>query len=93
MKVEDDSIEYEFFQNFVKDHPHLEAYRTEWCVYDEDLKIAGSIDMVFKDTRNGEFYIYDWKRTKKYHMKDLTGKNLKRTVYVTLTTPTFGTML
>ena len=77
MKVDDDSIEYEFFQNFAKDHPHLEAYRTEWCVYDEDLKIAGSIDMIFKDTRNGEFYIYDWKRTKKISYEGFNGKKSK----------------
>lgn len=64
MNVADDSVEYQYFMNFVNDHPNLEAYRTEWCVYDEDLKVAGSIDMVFKNKENGEFYIYDWKRSK-----------------------------
>lgn len=77
MTVNDDSIEYVFFQNFVKDHPHLEPYRTEWCVYDEDLKIAGSIDMVFKDITNGEYYIYDWKRTKKIDYEGFGGKKAK----------------
>lgn len=77
MTVDDDSTEYCFFLNFVKDHPHLEAYRTEWCVYDEDLKIAGSIDMVFKDITNGEYYIYDWKRTKKIDYEGFGGKRAK----------------
>ena len=62
--VEDNSIEYAYFKNFSKDHPHLEAYRTEWCVYYEELKLSGSIDMVFRDKTNGEYYIYDWKRSK-----------------------------
>ena len=29
----------------------LEPYRTEWIVYDKKLKIAGSIDMVFLNTK------------------------------------------
>ena len=77
MKVTDDSIEYEYFMNFVKDYPQLEAYRTEWCVYDEDLKIAGSIDMLFKDADSGEFYIYDWKRSKEIKFEGFNGKKAK----------------
>jgi hypothetical protein len=34
------------FMDFVKDHPDLIPYRTEWMIFDEDVKIAGSIDMV-----------------------------------------------
>ena len=33
------------FMDFVKDHPNLIPYRTEWMIFDEDVKIAGSIDM------------------------------------------------
>ena len=32
-------------------------------IYDEELKIAGSIDMVFKEL-DGTLSIYDWKRSK-----------------------------
>ena len=64
MEVVDDSIEYKYFQEFVRDNPHLEAYRTEWCVFYEEVKISGSIDMVFKNTNTGEYLIYDWKRSK-----------------------------
>ena len=57
------TAEQEQFSNFLTDHPHLEAYRTEWAVYDEEHHLSGSIDMVFKNS-NGKFDIYDWKRTK-----------------------------
>ncbi len=56
-------IEWEFFINFVKDHPRLKPYRTEWMVYHEDVKIAGSIDMVYENP-DGTLEIYDWKRSK-----------------------------
>ena len=54
-----------FFTNFVRDYAHLVPYRTEWMVYDEEVKIAGSIDMVFEDPAvDGGLMIYDWKRVK-----------------------------
>lgn len=54
--------EYNQFINFVKDH-NFEPFRTEWTIYDERLKIAGTIDMIHK---NGDvFDIYDWKRSQK----------------------------
>lgn len=57
------SIEYTWFQNFVQKHKHLVPYRTEWIVFDEELKLAGSIDMVFEN-EDGTLSIYDWKRSK-----------------------------
>ena len=57
--------EFEFFQKFRKDHTDLQPYRTEWCIFDEDAKVAGSVDMVFKDLENpGSYVIADWKRSK-----------------------------
>lgn len=61
MKVKNKSIEYKYFKNFVKDFPELKAYRTEWMVYYEELKLSGSIDMVF-ELPDGSLQIYDWKR-------------------------------
>ena len=58
-----DSIEYQYFLQFVKDFPELKPYRTEWMVYWEEYKISGSIDMVFENP-DGTIQIYDWKRTK-----------------------------
>ena len=56
-------IEWQYFINFIKDHPHLKPYRTEWTVFNEDLKISGSIDMVYENS-DGTLSIYDWKRSK-----------------------------
>ena len=59
-----ESIEYGYFKNFLLKFPELKPYRTEWKVFHEDLKLAGSIDMVFEN-ENGNLLIYDWKRCKK----------------------------
>jgi ATP-dependent exoDNAse (exonuclease V) beta subunit len=59
----DRGIEWDFFIRFVKDHPQLKPYRTEWTIYHEDAKIAGSIDMVYENP-DGTLEIYDWKRCK-----------------------------
>jgi hypothetical protein len=68
MEVQNSSPEYQLFQRFVADFPHLEAYRTEWTIFHEEAKIAGSIDMVFRNTLTGLFEIYDWKRVKEISM-------------------------
>jgi len=57
------SLEWKYFIEFVKDTPHLKPYRTEWTVYHEELKLAGSIDMVYENP-DGTLSIYDWKRAK-----------------------------
>jgi ATP-dependent exoDNAse (exonuclease V) beta subunit len=61
--LETTPIEWQYFIHFIKDHPHLKPYRTEWIIYDEDSKIAGSIDMVYENP-DGTLSIYDWKRSK-----------------------------
>ena len=70
LKKEEDPIEWKYFLEFIKDTPHLKPYRTEWTVYNEDLKIAGSIDMIYENP-DGTLSIYDWKR-----VKDITRVNL-----------------
>jgi hypothetical protein len=57
-----DSFEMKCFEEFVMDHPFT-PYRTEWTVYDEELKLCGSIDMTFIN-EDGTLSIYDWKRCK-----------------------------
>jgi hypothetical protein len=32
----DEHVEWEYFLHFIKDHPELKPYRTEWMIYDED---------------------------------------------------------
>lgn len=66
------SIEFRYFTEFeaARTHPEtgfgrfLRPFRTEWMVYFEEAKLAGSIDMVYEDTRDGTLQIYDWKRSK-----------------------------
>ena len=67
------SNEWSYFLNFVKDTPHMKPYRTEWLVYNEDLKIAGSIDMVYEN-EDGTLSIYDWKRAKDITMVNAFNK-------------------
>ena len=57
------SEEWQYFLQFARAFPHLKPYRTEWMVYHEELKLAGSIDMVYEN-KDGSLAIYDWKRSK-----------------------------
>ena len=61
--IRDDAPEWGFFLDFVRSHPEMKPYRTEWVVYSPNLKIAGSIDMVYEN-EDGSLAIYDWKRSK-----------------------------
>jgi ATP-dependent exoDNAse (exonuclease V) beta subunit len=64
-----EQLEWEYFLHFIRDHPELKPYRTEWMIFDEDAKLAGSIDMVYENP-DGTLSIYDWKRS-----KDITKAN------------------
>ena len=64
MSVENDSTEYHYFKQFVLDNGGLVPYRTEWMIWDTDLRFAGSIDMVYENESDGTLLIYDWKRSK-----------------------------
>ena len=63
MEVDNHSVEFGYFGSFYNSYSHLIPYRTEMLVYYEELKLSGSIDMVFK-CEDGTFEIYDWKRSK-----------------------------
>ncbi len=58
-----DSVEYGYFKEFHRNFASLKPYRTEWMIYHEEWKFAGSIDMVFENP-DGTLLIYDWKRCK-----------------------------
>ena len=62
-KFQNNSIEFKYFMNFVNDHSYLVPFRTEWMIWDEEFKLAGSIDMVYINSDN-TISIYDWKRCK-----------------------------
>lgn len=76
MPVENDSVEFGYFKKFVEDFPHLKAYRTEWMVYYEELKLSGSIDMVFENP-DGTLLIYDWKRCQEIVYENGFGQTAK----------------
>jgi hypothetical protein len=65
--------EWHMFLNFIKKYPNFKPYRTEWVIYDETLKISGSVDMVYKND-DGTFDIYDWKRSKEIEKISKFGK-------------------
>lgn len=62
-----DSKEFKLFLKFWEQikvaYPQFTPYRPEWIVYDEDIGLCGSIDLVLSDN-NGNVIIIDWKRTK-----------------------------
>jgi ATP-dependent exoDNAse (exonuclease V) beta subunit len=68
-EVKNNSIEFSYFMKFVEDFPDLKPYRTEWMVYYEELKLSGSIDMIFENP-DGTLQIYDWKRCKEILHED-----------------------
>ena len=54
--------EWNYFCNYQRTYgSKFEPFRTEWLVFDEEHKVAGSIDMVYKKA-DGTLAIYDWKR-------------------------------
>ena len=75
MDVENESIEYGYFKRYLERYGHLKAYRTEWMVYHEELRLAGSIDMVYEcDDGSGDLLIYDWKRCRDIKKSNGFGK-------------------
>lgn len=63
-KNDNDSIEFNYFKNFQEEvGSKMTPYRTEWMVYHEEYRLAGSIDMIFENP-DGTLQIYDWKRCK-----------------------------
>lgn len=69
-------VEYMQFQNFLKSH-NFRPFRIEWAIYDEELRIAGTIDMIHK--RGDVFDIYDWKRS--HRITDIYGRPITENNY------------
>ena len=66
MKVENDSTEFGWFLKFddwTRGSTNMLPYRTEMIVWDKELKLCGSIDMLYEN-ECGELELYDWKRCK-----------------------------
>ena len=64
VEVDEDCVEFGYFEAFERDFGStMQPHRTEWMVWDKELQLAGSIDMIFKND-DGTLSIYDWKRCK-----------------------------
>ena len=63
VEIDLDCIEFDYFLDFENDYgQYMKPYRTEWMIWDQELKFAGSIDMIFENS-DGTLEIYDWKRS------------------------------
>ena len=69
------TTEFMFFIEFIRNTPNLVPYRTEWLIYDEQVKISGSVDMVYENQDDGTLAIYDWKRSAKIEKTNGWGKS------------------
>jgi hypothetical protein len=65
-KTSEEAKENKSFQNFLRFHQDFgwKAYRTEWRIFTEQYKIAGSIDILFEGSGPGKIKLYDWKNSK-----------------------------
>lgn len=69
-----ESLEWRYFMNFWKDvKEDLVPYRSEWEVWSEEYKLAGSIDMIFYRKSDDSYVIYDWKRSKEIKTENSFG--------------------
>ena len=67
--VQGDCCELRLFARFLREYPlPLIAFRTEWCIFAEEEKLAGCIDFVAKCSTR-EVILFDWKRTKQLRNK------------------------
>lgn len=58
----DDDETYDLFKLFANYYT-LVPFRTEWAIFDEESKVAGTLD--FLEFKDGIYNIYDWKRSNK----------------------------
>lgn len=66
--------EIEFFHKFVEE-VDFTPFRTEWRVFDEEMGMAGTIDLMCS-RKDGTYEIYDWKRSRS--LIDEQGNECKR---------------
>ena len=66
----DITTEWQFFKAF-NNNTRYTPFRTEWCVYDPDVRMAGTIDLLCS-CGDGTYEIYDWKRSNKINPLEQT---------------------
>jgi ATP-dependent exoDNAse (exonuclease V) beta subunit len=68
-KEAEESKSFQNFMNFHNEYGWM-PYRTEWRVFTEKYKVAGSIDIVFEGSGKGKVKVYDWKNSKEIKMEN-----------------------
>ena len=63
-RVINNSPEFSYFLKFADKYKSLIPYRTEKIIYSQEFRLAGSIDMMFINSKENCLEIYDWKRVK-----------------------------
>lgn len=66
--LESEHQQFLAFYDTIKDD--YEFYASELRIFDEDLKIAGSLDCLFRHKNTGKFMLLDWKRAKEFRMEN-----------------------
>ena len=59
----DISREWSYFKAFDRATTY-QPFRTEWCIYDADARMAGTVDLICS-RQDGTYELYDWKRSNK----------------------------
>lgn len=78
-------IQFKRFADYALNVLELEPYRTEWCVYDEDFNLSGTIDMLFRKKNDPFiFYLYDWKRSKQICSNQIYRYSAQLNLYKTI---------
>ncbi len=75
--------EWAQFVSFINNHSELKPYRTEFMVFDEDIRLCGTIDMLYK--KGNKYIIVDWKRTKEIKKKNIYERGLYPISYLSNT--------
>lgn len=77
LEIDDEYKEFNYFLNFENDLPaYLDIARVEWIVWNEDIKIAGSVDAVYRNKIDNTLEICDWKRTQNIKKENLFQKSI-----------------
>ena len=61
--IKEHTTEVRMFLRYIATLKGVTAYRTEWTIFGEEERLAGSIDFVAK-MPNGDLVLFDWKRSK-----------------------------
>ena len=75
----EEGVEWNYFMSFETKFRIPKGYlpfRTEWLVYYEEIRLPGSIDMVYSKP-DGTYAIYDWKRAKDIKVENMYQKGFE----------------